>query len=71
QTLHLKPEASMMGAIQVYIFKESGKIVETTTLHKTYLTQVFEIDVQNLNRGLYFVKMINDNTTATFKMSKE
>ncbi|MEP1789153.1 putative Ig domain-containing protein, partial [Reichenbachiella sp.] len=71
QTLHLKPEASMMGAIQVYIFKESGKIVETTALHKTYLTQVFEIDVQNLNRGLYFVKMINDNTTATFKMSKE
>lgn len=69
--LHLRPEADMMGDIQVYLFNESGKVMTSSLIYKTSIAQSFEIDVQNLERGLYFVRMINENTTTTFKISKE
>ncbi|MEP2277775.1 MAG: putative Ig domain-containing protein, partial [Reichenbachiella sp.] len=69
--LHLTIDKDMTGDIQLVMFNQSGKIVREIILNKTHQSQVFEIDIQNLRKGIYLMKLINENTTSTFKINKK
>ncbi|SMD34644.1 Por secretion system C-terminal sorting domain-containing protein [Reichenbachiella faecimaris] len=71
QVLHLALDENMSGQVEFLMFNQSGKMVRQSSLNKIYSSQVFEIDIQNLRKGIYLVKLINENTTATFKINKK
>lgn len=69
--LNLELDENMNGNIEMLIYNQSGKVVNQSSIYKTYSSQSFEVDIQNLRKGIYLVKLINENTTATFKINKK
>lgn len=70
-SLNLRLDERMHGAIDLIMYNQSGRMVRQMALNKIQSSQIFEIDVQNLRKGIYLVKLVNENTTSTFKINKK
>ncbi|WP_420580399.1 putative Ig domain-containing protein [Reichenbachiella sp.] len=67
----LRPPANMIGSIDLYVFNASGQLMSQSSIHQTRASMVIDIDVAHLKRGLYLLKLVNENTTMTYKINKE
>ncbi len=63
----LSIKSSSFENARVVIYDLSGKEVFTTMLHQ----EVTTIDVSFLQKGIYFLSMINSETTVTHKIIKK
>lgn len=70
-TLTLSLDERMHGEIDLLIYNQSGRMVSLLHLNKTQSSQSFEIDVESLRKGIYLVKLVNKNTSSTFKINKK
>ncbi|WP_420580398.1 putative Ig domain-containing protein [Reichenbachiella sp.] len=69
--VHLNLPSEMSGTIEMYLFNASGQLMEQTRIEKNRTAMVIDLDVAQLKRGLYLLKLVNENTTATFKFNKK
>ncbi|MDW3208402.1 MAG: putative Ig domain-containing protein [Reichenbachiella sp.] len=69
--LHLRPPAHMVGTIDLYMFNASGQLLDQSRIEQTRASMVIDIDVAHLKKGLYLLKLVNENATTTYKINKD
>ncbi|WP_422361023.1 putative Ig domain-containing protein [Reichenbachiella sp.] len=69
--LHLRPPADMIGTIDLYMFNASGQLLDQSRVEQTRASMVVDIDIAHLKKGLYLLKLVNENTTTTYKINKD
>ncbi len=60
--------ATESGNVNLSIFDVSGKILQTQSLNISKATQRFEINLENLDSGLYFVRLVDGNQSVTKRL---
>jgi len=56
------------GVVNLIISDVSGSILQSESLNITKATQRFEINLTNLNSGLYFVRLVDGNQSVTKRL---
>ncbi|MEP3389306.1 MAG: putative Ig domain-containing protein [Reichenbachiella sp.] len=69
--LHLRPPAHMVGTIDLYMFNASGQLLDQSRIEQTRASMMIDIDVAHLKKGLYLLKLVNENATTTYKINKD
>lgn len=65
-TCHMTSDVTGMVNMQVY--DAAGRVIETRTMDKTEQFMKVDIDLSNNERGMYYVKLYNDNFQQTTKI---
>jgi hypothetical protein len=65
-TCHMTSE--LTGTVKMQVFDAAGRVIETRTMDKTEQFMKVDIDLSNNERGMYYVKLYNDNFQQTTKI---
>lgn len=66
-----KLDNSFTGRFQVQLVDQTGKLVYNDAFEKQNQVYEYQLNVESLNSGLYILRLINENTSLTFKVNKK
>jgi hypothetical protein len=65
-TCHMTSE--LTGTVNMQVFDAAGRVIETRSMDKTEQFMKVDIDLSNNERGMYYVKIYNENFQQTTKI---
>jgi len=68
--LTVKIENDYIGKIEVFVYNTAGRMLRNNTYSKIERNAVFEVNVSEMNQGIYFLKIKHGNNIVTKKFSK-
>lgn len=66
-----KLDNSFTGRFQVQLVDQTGKLVYNDAFEKQNQVYEYQLNVESLSSGLYILRLVNENTSLTFKVNKK